>query len=126
MNRALALLTGGALLTMVLGVLGSGDPVPTLLLGAVFAVLGTAGFWWARRRGQLGWAVAFAIFSIDPGVGATLLLVVLVSQCVLLLPLPGTALVIALSRSCTWGWRPGATCGARGSAPSRRCCSAPS
>jgi signal transduction histidine kinase len=104
-NRALAVLTGGAFLTLVLGVLGSGEPVPAMLLGAAFTVLGTVGFAWVRRRGRLGWAVAyvaiqlplaFVIFAINPGVGATLFLVVLVSQCVLLLPLPGTALVIAL------------------------------
>lgn len=105
MNRALAVLTAGALFTLVLGVVGSGEPVAAVLLGGVFAVLGTVGFWWVRRRGRLGWAVAyvavqlplaFAVFALNAGVGATLLLVVLVSQCVLLLPLPGTAVVIAL------------------------------
>lgn len=105
-NRALAVLTVGAFLTLVLGVVGAGDAVPAVLLGALFAVLGTVGFGWVRRRGRLGWGVgyvavqlslAFAVFGIDPSVGATLFLVVLVCQCVLLLPLPGTALVIALT-----------------------------
>ncbi|MHA6624427.1 sensor histidine kinase [Pseudonocardia sichuanensis] len=105
MNRALAVLTAGAYLALALGSLGSADPVPLLLLGAVFTVLGTAGFLWVRRRGGLGWAVAYvtvqlalavAVFANDPGVGATLLLVALVCQCVLLLPLPGTAVVVAL------------------------------
>ncbi|WP_219418028.1 sensor histidine kinase [Pseudonocardia nigra] len=106
MNRALAVLTGGAFLTLVLGVLGSGDPLPAMLLGAVFTVLGIVGFPWMRRHGRLGWAVAyvaiqlplaFVTFTIDPSVGATLFLVVLVSQCVLLLPLPATAVVVALT-----------------------------
>lgn len=104
-NRALAALTAGAFLTLVLGVVGAGDAVPALLLGALFAVLGTVGFGWVRRRSRLGWSsayvavqlpLAYAVFAIDPSVGATLFLVVLVCQCVLLLPLPGTALVIAL------------------------------
>jgi signal transduction histidine kinase len=104
-NRALALLTGGAFLTLVLGALGSGDAVPAIPLGAVFALLGTVGFAWVRARDRLGWAIAYvavqlplavAVFANDPGVGSTLLLVALVSQCVLLLPLPGTALVIAI------------------------------
>lgn len=106
MNRALELLTCFAFFTLVLGVIGSGDLVPALPLGAVFTVLGTVGYAWVQRRGQLGWAVAyvavqfplaFATFAYEPSVGATLLLVALVSQCVLLLPLPGTALVIALT-----------------------------
>jgi signal transduction histidine kinase len=104
-NRALAALTTGAFVTLVLGALASGEPVPALPLGAVFTVLGTVGFVWVRRRDRLGWAVAYvavqlplaiAVFANDPGVGSTLLLVALVSQCVLLLPLPGTVLVIAL------------------------------
>jgi signal transduction histidine kinase len=104
-NRALAALTAGAYLALVLGSLGAGDPVPVLLLGAVFAVLGTIGFWWVRRRGRLGWSIAYvvvqlslavAVFAHDPGVGATLLIVALVSQSVLLLPLLGTAALIIL------------------------------
>jgi hypothetical protein len=94
-NRALAVLTGGAFLTLVVGVVGSGHPVPALLLGAVFTLLGTIGFGWVGRRGRLGWSVAYvvvqlvlavAVFAMVPSVAATLFLVVLVSQCVLLLP----------------------------------------
>jgi signal transduction histidine kinase len=106
MNRALAVLTGGAFLSVVLGVLGSGEPVLSLVLGAVFTALGTAGFGWVRAGGGGGGAagyvavqlpLAFFIFTINAGVGATLFLVVLVSQCVLLnLPLPALAVVIAL------------------------------
>ncbi|SDN47866.1 sensor histidine kinase [Allokutzneria albata] len=105
MNRALAVLTCGAFVTLVLGVLASGEAVPAISLGALFTVLGTVGFVWVRAREQLAWAVAyvvvqlplaFTVFALDPGVGPTLFLVVLVSQCVLMLPRPGTALVIAL------------------------------
>jgi len=104
-NRALAVLTGGAFLTLVIGVAGSGGPVPAVLLGAAFTVLGTAGFVLVRRDGRLGWAVAYVVvqlplavatFALAPGVATTLFFVVLVSQSVLVLPRPGTALVILL------------------------------
>jgi signal transduction histidine kinase len=106
MNRALGVLTCGAFLSIVLGVLGSGEPVLALVLGAVFTAFATLGFGWVR--GRYGWAwpaayvgvqlpLAFVTFTISAGVGATLFLVVLVSQCVLLrLPLPVIALVIAV------------------------------
>ncbi|SFW81292.1 sensor histidine kinase [Amycolatopsis australiensis] len=106
MNRALGVLTCGAFLSIVLGVLGSGEPVAALVLGAVFAALAIAGFGWVRTRGGRAWAAAYVVvalplafvtFTIDAGVGTTLFLVVLVSQCVLLrLPLPVIALVIAV------------------------------
>ena len=105
MNRALAVLTGGAYLTLVIGALASREPLWAIPLGAVFTALGTAGFLWVRRRGRLGWSIAYvavqlplayAVFVFDPGVGGTLFFVVLVSQCVLLLPRPGTALVLLL------------------------------
>jgi signal transduction histidine kinase len=104
-NRALAVLTGGAFLTLVIGVVGSGGPIAAVLFGAAYTVLGTAGFWWVHRRGRLGWSAAYvavqlllalATFALEPGVATTLLLVVLVSQCVLLLPRPATAVVILL------------------------------
>jgi signal transduction histidine kinase len=104
MNRALGILACGAFLTLVLGVLGSGQSVPAVVLGAVFTVLAIGGFAWVR--GRLAWSIAYVvvqlslayvIFSLNPGVGATLFLVVLASQCVLLqLPLPLTVIVIAL------------------------------
>ncbi|MFB9684295.1 sensor histidine kinase [Amycolatopsis plumensis] len=106
MNRALGVLTCGAFLSIVLGVLGSGEPWLALALGAVFAVLATVVFGWVRGREQLAWGaayvavqlpLAFVLFTIDAGVGTTLYLVVLVSQCVLLrLPRPAIALVIAV------------------------------
>lgn len=105
MNRAIAVLTVGAFLTLVLGGLGSPERFPAVLLGVAFTVLGTVGFGWVQRRRRLGWSLAylavqlplaFVAFTYDAGVGSTLFLVVLVSQCVLLLPLPVTVLVVAL------------------------------
>jgi signal transduction histidine kinase len=58
-----------------------------------------------RRRARLPWsaayvavqlALAFATFALQPGVATTLFLVVLVSQCVLLLPRPATIAVVVL------------------------------
>jgi signal transduction histidine kinase len=104
-KRALAVLTVGAFLTLVIGVVGSGGPVAAVLLGAAYTVQGTAGFWWVHRRGRLGWSAAYVgvqlvlalvIFALDTGVATTLFLVVLVSQCVLLLPRPATIVVIVL------------------------------
>ena len=134
MNRALAVLTAGAFLTLLVDVLGSGEPLLALVFGALFTVLGVLGFGWVRRRGRLAWAVAYVVvqlalaitvFAHDPGVGATLFLVVLVSQCVLLLPLPATALVVALVPFVHVPM-PGRTGCARGSARWPRCCSPPS
>jgi signal transduction histidine kinase len=106
MNRALGVLTCGAFLSIVLGVLGSGEPLLALVLGAVFTAFATLGFGWVRGRDGWAWPaayvgvqlpLAFVTFTISAGVGATLFLVVLVSQCVLLrLPLPVIALVIAV------------------------------
>jgi signal transduction histidine kinase len=106
MNRALAALTCGALLSLAIGVFGSGESVASLVLGVVFAALGIGGFLWVRGRARLGWsvayvvaqlAIAYVVFVLNPGVGATLFLVVLASQCVLLrLPWPFIAVVIAL------------------------------
>lgn len=105
MTRALAALTLGAFLTLVIGVVGAGLPLVSLLIAAAFAVLATAGFRWVARRGR---AVAYAYVAVQlalgylvfglsgAAVGATLLLVVLVSQSVLLLPLPAVAVVVAL------------------------------
>ncbi len=105
MNRALAVLTGGAFLTLVIAVVGSGGPPAALPLGAAYTLLATAGYWWVRRRARLPWsaayvavqlALAFATFALQPGVATTLFLVVLVSQCVLLLPRPATIAVVVL------------------------------
>jgi signal transduction histidine kinase len=108
-NRALMVLTCGAFLTLVLEAGAEADPLPGLILGAIFTLVATAGFAWVRRPGRrhqrvlgacyiavllaLGFALHAAGFA---GVGATLLLVVLVSQGVLLLPLPAAVLVTAI------------------------------
>ena len=105
MVRALAVLTCGAFLTLVIGVVGAGKPVLTVVLGGLYTVLATVGFAWVHRRDQRAWSVAYVaavlalagvVFALDPGAGSTLFLVVLVSQCVLLLPLPYTVVVILI------------------------------
>ena len=104
MVRALAVLTCGAFLTLVIGVVGAGKPVLTVVLGGLYTVLATVGFAWVHRRDQRAWSVAYVaavlalagvVFALDPGAGSTLLLVVLVSQSVLLLPLPAAVVVVA-------------------------------
>lgn len=104
-NRAIMLLAVGAFLALLIGVIAAGGPVEAVVLGAVFTMVGTAGFGWVARSGRRRWAaayvavqapLAFVTFTLDPGAGATLVLVVLVCQCVLLLPLPVTAVVVAL------------------------------
>jgi signal transduction histidine kinase len=104
-NRALAVLTCAAFLTLGIGVAGTPVVVPVVLLGAAFTLLGTVGFGWVRRRGRRAWAVAYVVvqlplavttFVLDAGVATTLFFVVLVSQCVLLLPRPAVVVVILL------------------------------
>ncbi|GAA4539755.1 sensor histidine kinase [Pseudonocardia xishanensis] len=105
LDRALAVLCLGAFATVVIGALGAGPAWPAIPLGAAFALVGTVGFGRVRRAGRwaaVGYVVVqgglgYAVFTTDPGVGGTLNLVVLVSQCVLLLPLPATAVVVALT-----------------------------
>jgi signal transduction histidine kinase len=104
-NRALAALTAGAFLTVVLGGLGASERLPAMGFGAVFTALTVLALDRLVRRGQLGWSLAyvavqlplaFVTFTYDAGVGATLLLVSLVSQCVVLrLPVPVIGVVIA-------------------------------
>jgi signal transduction histidine kinase len=104
-NRALAVLTGGAFLTLVIGVVGAGGPIAALPLGAVYTLVGTVGFWWVRRSAHTAWsaayvavqlALAFTTFVLQPSVATTLFFVVLVSQCVLVLPRPATIVVVLL------------------------------
>jgi signal transduction histidine kinase len=104
-NRALAVLTGGAFLTLVIGVVGDGGPMTAVPVGALYTLLGTVGFALVRSRGQLGLSVPYVVvqlalaittFALEPGVATTLFLVVLVSQCVLLLPRPATVAVVLL------------------------------
>jgi signal transduction histidine kinase len=101
-KRALIVLTVGAYLTIVVGAAG----VASVALGAAFVLVATIGFEWVQRRRRLALSslyvvvqlvLGYAIFGLSgAGVGSTLLLVVLVSQSVLLLPLPAVAVVVCL------------------------------
>ncbi len=104
MNRALPTLAVAAWLVMLLEAAPSGSILPAGVLGAVFVVWSVAGYRWALGRGRLAAAVhlavalvlGFVVFDVaGPGVGSTLLLVVVVVQAVVLLPL-GWAVVVAL------------------------------
>ncbi|MFD2093483.1 sensor histidine kinase [Blastococcus deserti] len=120
MKRALAVLTGGAVLTLLLEATDAEYPLAAVTAGSVFALLAVLGFSWVdgqpaqrRRRFAVGYVavmlpLGFLVFgAADAGVGATLLLMVLVSQSVLLLPLPAAALVAAVlplvHLGMTWG-----------------------
>lgn len=105
MKRALAALTVAAYLTLVIDVVGEHRPAFSLLPGAAFVIAATLGFVWVERRRARWLAYAhivvlfllgLAVFAADASVGATLLLVVLVSQTVLLLPLPAVVAVVAI------------------------------
>jgi hypothetical protein len=51
-NRAIVLLTVGAFLALLIGVLAAGGLREVVALGAVFTVVGTVGFSWVVRHGQ--------------------------------------------------------------------------
>ena len=103
-KRALAALTLGALLTIGVDLVGAGESLWPLVPSVLFALQATAGFPWVmRRRGRpvayayvvLLLVLGFVVFvSAGSAVGATLFLVVLVSQTVLLLPWPAPAFVV--------------------------------
>jgi signal transduction histidine kinase len=102
----LALLTVGAFLALMVGVLGSGRSAVLLVPAAAFLVLATGGF--ARvtrtrrpvvRYGYVAVLLGLGLVAFDvagPAVGTTLLLVVLASQSVLLLPVPAAVVVVVL------------------------------
>lgn len=109
MRRALVLLTCGALLTLVVEVTDTFRAPERALLalgfGAVYSLVATVGFEWVRTRGRpfaVGYlavqlALGMAMFATSHmTVGATLLLVVLVMQTVLLLSLRVAAVVVAI------------------------------
>ena len=105
-KRALAALTVAAFLTLVIDVVGSHHSAVSLVPGAVFVLLATAGYAWAAERAArwpayvhiaLLLLVAYVVFvSSEGSVGATLMLVVVVSESVLLLPLPAVVVVVVL------------------------------
>src|SRR4051794_11918645 len=87
MVRVLAALTGAALLVLLLEVAGSSRALPAVSLAAVYAVGAVAGFRVVSGRRRAFRAayvgaelvLGFAVFQLGgPGVGATLLLLVLV------------------------------------------------
>src|SRR4051794_14900834 len=105
-TKALMVLTSVSLLTLIVESSGSGRPVAAVSAGAAFSVCAVLGFGWLERMGsrrRRAWAavyvagmlpLGFLMFDLaGGGVGATLLLMVLVSQGVLLLPLWGAALL---------------------------------
>ncbi|MCK6211406.1 sensor histidine kinase [Georgenia sp. EYE_87] len=109
MTRALVLLTCGALLTLVVEVTDTfrrpwQEPWALVLAGA-FTLVATVGFAWVRGRGR-AWAAAYVAGQLVLGmvmfgaahleVGATLLMVVLVMQAVVLLGLPAGVVVAAV------------------------------
>jgi signal transduction histidine kinase len=106
MKRALAVLTAAAYLTLVIDVVGTHRHAVSLVSGTAFLLVATLGFAWVERS-RVRWQaythivvlflLGLAVFAeSDASVGATLLLVVLVSQTVLLLPLPAVIAVVAI------------------------------
>ncbi|SOE03061.1 sensor histidine kinase [Blastococcus haudaquaticus] len=109
MTRALAVLTCGAFITLVAEATGLEHPLPPIAVALVFSLVAVLGFRWVdrqepRRRRRLGvlyvlvqLPMTYLVFMTGSvGVGATLLTLVLVSQSVLLLPLPGAVVVAAV------------------------------
>jgi signal transduction histidine kinase len=104
-RRALAALSVGAFLTLVVDTAGSGGSWWAVGLGAFYLLAATVGFHYVWRYAHRWpaylyiWSLllhGYAVFVAASTVGATLLLVVLVSQSVLLLPLRGAVPVIAV------------------------------
>jgi signal transduction histidine kinase len=103
-NRALAVLAAAAVLVAAVEATGPARTAVAVPLAVAFAVLSVLGFRWAAGRpraaaayfaGQL--VLGYAVFdAADGGVGATLLLLVLVIQAVLVLPRPWALVVAAL------------------------------
>jgi signal transduction histidine kinase len=101
-KRALAVLTAGAYVTLVVGVWVDGSAL-SLLPGTAFALLSIFAFPRVHRRSL---AVGYILIQMTLGyvafglsgasVGGLLLLIVLVSQSVLLLPLPWAVVVVSM------------------------------
>ncbi|RBY82051.1 sensor histidine kinase [Geodermatophilus sp. TF02-6] len=109
MNRALAVLTCLALLTVVAEATDDPHPLLAVALGVTYAAHALAAQPWLARQPapRRYWLTAGHVCLQLPlgvllfgaagaGVGATLLLLVLVAQCVLLMPLPAAAGVTAV------------------------------
>ena len=108
MLRALVVLTCGAFVTLLAEATGQDEPAAGIVVAVLFALLAVVGYGWIdrqepSRRRLLAWAyvavqlpLGYLLFgTAGAGVGATLLLMVLVSQAVLLLPLWGAVVVTA-------------------------------
>jgi signal transduction histidine kinase len=106
--RALAVLTCGAFLTLLVESTALAHPLAAVALASAYTALAVFGYRWVdrqeplRRRRLAGAYVTvqlglgYLVFgAAGLGVGATLLLMVLVSQSVLLLPLPAAVAVTA-------------------------------
>ena len=106
MSKALTVLACGAFLTLLFEATGAADPLGAVVLAATFTALAVFGFAWVHRQSgsrarvlAAGYVLVqlllgFVIFSVTAGgFGATLLLMVLVAQSVLLLPLAAAAVV---------------------------------
>ncbi len=105
MNRALAVLAAAAVLAVAVEATSPARLAVAVPLAALFAVLSVVGFRWIQRRGPRAAAAYFAgqlvlgylVFNVaGAGVGATLLLLVLVIQAVLVLPRRWAVLVAVL------------------------------
>jgi signal transduction histidine kinase len=108
-TRALAVLTGIGLLTVLIEVPGLTYPWAAAGVALLFAILAVLGYAWVDRQEShrrrvlaAGYVVVqlllgYLVFGLgEAGIGPTLLLMVLVSQSVLLLPLPAAAVVTVL------------------------------
>ncbi|WP_203713144.1 sensor histidine kinase [Asanoa siamensis] len=106
MKRALAALTAAAFVTLVVDVVAAHGPAVSLGPAVAFLLAATFGIGPVERRPErwprYAYVIALfllggAVFTISgASVGATLLLVVLVSQATLLLPVPAVVVVVAL------------------------------
>ena len=118
-KRALAVLTAAAFVTLVVGVVAAGGELLALVPGSLFAALGTIGFDWILGRRRRSWSAAYVVVQFLLGyatfvmsgaaVGALLLIIALICQCVLLLPLPWVAVLVVLTPLMHLGmdWRAG-------------------
>ena len=103
------MLTCGAFATLVAEATAVHSPLAAISLGALYSLLAVLGYGWLDRRdpSRRRWPTAAYVVAqlalgyllygtAGAGVGATLLLLVLVCQSVLLLPLPGALAVTAV------------------------------
>jgi signal transduction histidine kinase len=108
-NLALAVLAGTGYVTLLFELPRLTYPVEAAVLGAIYAFVAVVAFRWidrqeSRRRRMTAavhipilFVLGYLLYGVgEAGFGATLLVMVLVSQSVLLLPLPAAALVVVL------------------------------